>query len=302
MKTTNARDDRIRRRTLLKGLAAGLAGAVAGVGTAAAATRQAGRQRWGVQLYTVRGLLAKDAAATLERVAAIGYTELEVLQPTLGVVAPIARRLGLSIVAAHLDATTAAGNGLSVFAAEAKAHGLRYLVVPFVPPGDRPRDRAGFQRVGQRLALMAAEARAAGLELCYHNHAFEFGADADGTRWLDVIMEETATAGMKLELDVFWAAVTGADPVAVIKQYAGRVPLLHLKDKHPKVPNLLVEGQVPRDGFVEVGAGTLNFPAILAAARTAGVSHYFVEQDATPGDPIESLGKSYTYLARLDLR
>ena len=260
------------------------------------------KSRWGVQLYTVRGLLAKDAAATLERIAAIGYTELEVLQPTLGVVAPIAKKLGLSIVAAHLDGPTAAGANLPAFAAEAKAHGLRYLVMPYVPPAERPSDRAGFQKIGQRLARMSSESRAAGLELCYHNHAFEFGKDADGTRWLDVLMQETKASGMKLELDVFWAAIAGADPVAVIKQYSGRIALVHLKDKDPRAPNVLVESQVARESFMEVGSGALNFPSILTAAREAGVSHYFVEQDATPGDPVASLQKSYAYLAKLSAR
>jgi sugar phosphate isomerase/epimerase len=252
-----------------------------------------------VQLYTVRGLLAKDAAATLERVAAIGYSELEVLQPTLDVVAPLARKLGLSIVSVHLDGPTATGTGLAAFIDKARAHGVKYLVVPYVPPADRPRDRAGFQQLGQRLARMSQAARQAGLELCYHNHAFEFGTDADGTRWLDVIMQETAASQMKLELDVFWAAVTGADPVAVIKQYSGRVALVHLKDKDPKAPNVLVETQVAREAFVEVGSGALDFPSILAAARGAGVAHYFVEQDATPGDPVDSLRTSFRYLANL---
>ena len=79
-------------------------------------------RRWGVQLYTVRGLLAKDAAATLERVAAIGYKELEVLQPTLDVVAPMARKLGMTIVSAHLDAATSTGAGISAFLDKARTH------------------------------------------------------------------------------------------------------------------------------------------------------------------------------------
>lgn len=84
---------------------------------------------------------------------------------------------------------------------------------------------------------------------------------------------------------------------AVIKRYAGRVALVHLKDQDPKAPNVLVETQVTREAFVEVGSEALRIPAILAAARAAGVSHYFVEQDATPGDPVDSLKKSYTYLS-----
>ncbi len=97
---------------------------------------------------------------------------------------------------------------------------------------------------------------------------------------------------------MFWAAITGADPVETIRRYAGRIALVHLKDKDTQAARSLVES-VPRQSFVEVGSGTLNFVAILAASHAAGVEHYFVEQDFTPGDPVESLTKSYTYLARL---
>jgi sugar phosphate isomerase/epimerase len=254
-------------------------------------------RRWGVQLYTVRGVLAKDPVATLERIAAIGYTELEILQGSLDVVAPIAARLGLSIVSVHLGGPTAAGEGLASFAAKAKAHGLSYLVVPVAPAADRPVDGASAARLGQRLARMADITRAAGLELSYHNHALEFAGQPGGPRFLDVMMRETAASGMTLQLDVFWASFAGADPVAVIQQYAGRVTSLHLKDRHAQAGNAPIESRVPREAFAEVGAGVLDFPAILAAARSAGVRHYFVEQDHTPGDPIESLRKSFAYLA-----
>jgi len=266
------------------------------------ARRQSRKGSWGVQLYTVRDQIAKDPAATLQALARIGYTELEILQPTLPVVAPIARQLRLSIVAAHLDRPTATGEGLAAFITQAKAHGLRHLVVPFVPPAERPTDRAGFEQLANRLARMAQEVSAAGLQLSYHNHAFEFGQDRDGTRWLDVIMKGTAASGMKLELDVFWAAITGADPVEIIRRYSGRIALVHLKDKDPQAARSLVELGVPRQTFVEVGSGALDFAAILAAARAAGVEHYFVEQDFTPGDPVESLKKSYTYLDGLPMR
>ena len=108
-------------------------------------------RRWGVQLYTVRSHVASDAAATLNQLAAIGYTELEVLQPTLPVVAPLASSLGLTIVSSHLDGSTAKGEGLEAFLADAKRLGLQYVVVPFVPPAERPTDRAGFDAVAARL-------------------------------------------------------------------------------------------------------------------------------------------------------
>lgn len=288
-----------RRQLLALSLAAGAHTSMARIGEAAAG-RQGFRRAWGVQLYTVRDQIGQDAASTLKALAAIGYRELEILQSTLPAVAPIARALGLSIVAAHLDGPTSEGEGLAAFSAQAKAHGLRYLVIPFVPRDQRPVDRAGFEQLASRFARIANEVAEAGLQLCYHNHAFEFGQASDGARWLDVLMQATAPSGMKLEVDVFWVAVTGANPIDVIRQYAGRIALLHLKDKHPGTAATLREDQVARQAFVEVGSGALDVPAILAAARAAGVAHVFVEQDHTPGDPVESLRKSYLYLSGLD--
>ncbi|MCC7034347.1 MAG: TIM barrel protein [Acidobacteria bacterium] len=292
------------RRALLKGLAAGLAGAVAvparaGAHPLAAARRQQdAAPRWGVQLYTVRSQISADPAGTLKRIAAIGYRELEVMQATLPVVAPIAAELGLAIVSVHLDGPTARGEGFEAFLPEAKRLGIRDLVVPFVAPAERPADRAGFEAMAARLAAMARTASAAGLRLAYHNHAFEFGRDRDGTAWIDVLMKGTADARMLLQLDVFWATVAGADPVAVLRRYAGRVASLHLKDKDPHAATGLDESAVPPAAFVEVGSGAIDFPAVLAAARAAGVRHFFVEQDHTSGDPVASLAKSYAYLSR----
>jgi len=286
------------RRSLLKGLAAGLMGATVSNRSTGAAMRQAAR-RWGVQLYTVRTQIGADAATTLKRISDIGYGELEVLQATLPVVAPIASALGLTVVSAHLDGPTAKGDGLDTFLVDAKRAGLRDLVVPSIAQAERPSDGAGFEAVAARLSRMAQAVHAAGLRLCYHNHAFEFGRDRDGTRWLDLLMRGTAEAGLQLQLDVFWASIGGADPVTILRQYKGRIASLHLKDKDPSAGTSLVESAVARTAFVEVGSGALDFPGILAAARETGVRHYFVEQDQTPGDPVESLRKSYAYLSAL---
>jgi sugar phosphate isomerase/epimerase len=269
-------------------LALSLAGAAGGRLAAAAGPL-------GVQLYTVRQQIASDPRPTLEAIAKIGYTELEILQNTLAVVAPIARTLGLTIVSSHLEAPTWKGDGLAAFADRARDAGIRYLVVPYVAPAERPTDRAGFERLSAQIARAGDEAKRAGLQLCYHNHAFEFGRDRDGTRWIDVMMQRTDPALVKLEMDVFWVSVTGADPLALIAQYGGRTALMHLKDKARDAAPRLDE-QVPPTDFVEVGSGALDFPAILTAAKKAGVAHYFVEQDQTRGNPVSSLEKSYKYL------
>jgi sugar phosphate isomerase/epimerase len=271
----------------------------------------------GVQLYTVRDQIGKDPAGTLKAIADIGYKEVEVIRGTLATVAPLAKQNGLAPVGIHVDGVLITGNwdsykqmvarypqaalpdgyDLAACIRDAQGVGAKYLVMPYLMPQERPTDAAGFAAFGKTLNKAGEQIKKAGLQLCYHNHAFEFAALPDGRRALDVMLAAADPALVRLELDVFWVSVAGADPVALINQYAGRIALMHLKDKMKGAPQSFNEG-VPKETFVEVGSGALDFPAIFQAASAAKVEHYFVEQDQSP-DPIASLKKSYDYLKGL---
>jgi sugar phosphate isomerase/epimerase len=163
-----------------------------------------------------------------------------------------------------------------------------------------PEERGGldaFRRLAERLNLAGEKCRAAGLSLCYQHHAFEF--DSGGTRVpIDLLMEITEEKAVGLELDTFWTSMAGFDPVAMLRRYAGRIPVMHLMDKAAGFPQQFNE-TVPRGAFKELGAGVVDMPAVLQAASKAGVRHFFVEQDQTPGDPLKSLEESYDYLSRV---
>ncbi len=272
----------------------------------------------GVQLYTVRDLIGKEPADTLKAIADIGYKEVEVIRGTLDTVVPLAKADGLNPVSVHVDSVLITGNwdsyqqmvarfpgaalpkgyDLAAAIADVKKAGAKYIVMPYLAPNERPKDADGFKAFGQTLNKAGEQVKKAGLQLCYHNHAFEFTPLADGSRALDVLLASADPDLVKLELDVFWVSVAGADPVALITQYSQRIALMHLKDKMKGAPVSLTE-MVPPTTFVEVGSGALDFPAILAAADAAHVQHYFVEQDQTSGNPIDSLRKSYQYLRSL---
>ena len=85
--------------------------------------------------------------------------------------------------------------------------------MPYVMPNDRPKDAAGFEAFGKTFNKAGEQIKKAGLQLCYHNHAFEFATLPDGRRELDVMLAAADPALVKLELDVFWVSVAGADPV-----------------------------------------------------------------------------------------
>jgi sugar phosphate isomerase/epimerase len=271
----------------------------------------------GVQLYTVRNQISKDAAATLKGIADIGYKEVEVIRATLATVGPLVKQDGLNPVSVHVDGVLITGNwemqkalvkaypqaalpdgyDLAACIKDVQALGSKYMVMPYLMPQERPKDAAGFEALAKALNTAGEQIKKAGMQLCYHNHAFEFAPLPDGRRAFDVMMGAADPALVKLELDVFWVSVAGADPVALINQYAGRIALMHLKDKMKGAPQSFSEG-VPPQTFVEVGSGALDFPAILKAAAAAKVEHYFVEQDQSP-DPLASLKKSYDYLRSL---
>lgn len=243
----------------------------------------------GVQLYTVRNIIGQDPEKVLGEIREIGYTEIEATADTVAKSWTAIASSKMKPVSVHLNL-----DPTDQQLADVAKKGFQYAVIPYVPVPNRggidvmKQLAASFQKAGER-------AKSHGLQLCYHNHAFEF-QHMNGTMPLDILMGETKPEDVKLEMDIFWVTVAGHDPVELLKKYSGRVPLLHLKDKLKGVPAKPQYNEtVPKEAFKEIGSGTINIPSVLLAADSAGVQHYFVEQDQSP-NPIESLKQSYAYL------
>lgn len=265
----------------------------------------------GVQLYTVRSLMPNDMAGTLKSIADLGYREVEVVGRDLDALVPELQRVGLKAVSMHIGAALVTGNRevakaimqlpddytLDTAIAGAKKHGLEYLVVSYL----FPKERGGadfYKQFTEQMNRAGERCRAAGLKLCYHNHAFEF-APVESVLPFDIMMKGFDPRYVGLEMDVFWIAMGGNDPAQMLRKYKGRVPLVHLKDRAKGASGQTDEAKVPKNAFAEVGNGGLNFKEILHAAQESGVQHYFVEQDQTPGNPLDSLRQSYSYLSKL---
>lgn len=264
----------------------------------------------GAQLYTLRNVIDADPAGILSKLAAIGYKEVEAVRGNFQAIAPAIATAGLKAVSMHAatpkrpsDWQTWGGpqeeplpTGGDAWRAEvdaAKQAGLGYLVIPYIRPEDRG-DLDFMKNFAAQLNQAGAIAAAAGIQLCYHNHAFEFERAGD-TSGFQVLLDTLDPADAKIELDVFWVSVAGYDPVELLAANPGKFPLVHLKDKTASLPTQFNE-KVPPAAFKELGAGVLDFPTILKAGTESDVEHYFVEQDQCPGDPLESLRASYEYL------
>jgi sugar phosphate isomerase/epimerase len=254
----------------------------------------------GVQLYTVRTVLPEKPAETLKAIDAIGYREIEGTQGLLEKIVPALQGTRLKPVSIHMDSrvvTQGSDDDLARALDSFKKAGFSFAVMPYLPPNERG-GLDVIKKLADKLNKVGEKCRAAGLHLCYHNHAFEF-EPMGGSSPFQVLMEGTDPKLMALELDLFWVSVAGQDVAATLMKYKGRVPLVHLKDKAKDTPDRFNEA-VARTAFKEVGGGTMDWPKILKAAKAAGVKHFFVEQDQTPGDPVESLRQSFAFASKLN--
>jgi sugar phosphate isomerase/epimerase len=256
----------------------------------------------GLQLWTVRNPLAKDIPGTLRAVKEAGYVQVELMDTASAKeIAPAARQAGLGITSAMINwaslATPDAANvpPLGDAIATAKAHELKYLVFGYIGKGQR-------QTVKQVSALAAAantfgrQCREAGIQLCYHHHSFEFAPLDDGrtTGW-EIFLRELDPALVKFEIDVFWAAIGGLDPVKVLRDLKGRVAQVHLKDLAKGTAVEWDEARVAHEAFKELGQGGLDMRRIIEVCEETGVDQCHVEQDQSP-DPLASIAASMRFL------
>lgn len=273
----------------------------------------------GINLYTVRNSLAKDPAGTYKALHALGIRELEVRAVQLQDHGQLIRQNALKPKHMFLDSAVVTGDWeasiamqramakrmnlpepksdaprptLAAMAQLAKEFGIERLGISYLLPGERPKAIEHINRATDELAKL-------GLGFYYHNHAWEFES-GKGTRFLDQLHKE-ADPRVKLELDLFWATVGGDDPVKLLETWKGRVASLHMKDVASNAPRQRTEMAIPPTAFKEIGAGILDWPRILSAAATAGVEHYFIEQDFTEGDPIDSVRRSIAYLKQVEI-
>jgi sugar phosphate isomerase/epimerase len=268
---------------------------------AALATRGSAKQlrTVGVQLYTVRDVLPKAPAATLRALDTIGYRECEPTYAQLTQFGSEIKATSMKPVSVHLDSAMVSQGKDADFDKAiqlSKQYGIAFAVFPYLPPAERT-GLEGMRALADKLNRAGEKCRAAGLSLCYHNHAFEFDPK-EGATPFQVLLDRTDKKLVAIELDMFWVSVAGHDPIAWLGKLKGRVPLIHVKDKAKDTPTGFTEA-VPRTSFKEVGQGVMDWPKVMKAATSAGVKHYIVEQDQAPGDPVESLRQSFQFLTKV---
>jgi sugar phosphate isomerase/epimerase len=241
----------------------------------------------GLQLYTVRDQARTDLDGTLAALGAIGYDEVEFAglhgHPAASV-RDMLERAGLRAPAGHVSLEDLERRFNQV-TTDALTLGHRYLIVPWLDQKWRSTD--GYRAIAGDLNRLGAALRDRGLGLGYHNHQFEFIALPEGGTGYERLLGDTRPDLVTFELDLFWARDGGADSLQLFQRYHDRFRLVHIKDR-------------AADGSqVTVGRGTMDWPALLTAARRAGVEHWIIEQD-NAADPMAFARESREFVRRVE--
>jgi sugar phosphate isomerase/epimerase len=271
--------------TLGAALGATSLAACASNGQAAESRRTLGRV--GIQLYTLRSLLAKDFEGTIAKVAGIGYKEVEFAgyyNRTPAQIRSVLASNGLTTPSSHIG-LPATDDAWKRAVDEAKVIGHEWAIIPWLDAAMR-KNGDDYLKFADRLNRLGTIAHGAGLRFGYHNHDFELKPNGDVGRGLDILLKNTDPALVDFEMDIFWVVKAGGDPLDYLARYPKRFPLMHVKDATA----------APALAMTDVGKGTIAFATIFK--KNTALQHAFVEHDE-PADPLASATASYNHLATL---
>jgi len=234
----------------------------------------------GLQLYSLREQFKSDVPGTLNKVKGFGIRYAE-LAGTYGVPPEQFKQdlvqRGIEPISGHF-AYERFRDDIEGVAREAKALGLKYAGCAWIPhkdPFDEKTCReaiAVFNAAGEKLEKH-------GIKFFYHVHGYEFQPFGQGTL-LDLLITETKPKLVRFQMDIFWVVHPGQDPVKLLEKYGSRWELMHLKDMKKGTAIGLLTGHSEVTNDAALGAGQMDIPAILKAAKKAGVKWYFIEDES----------------------
>ncbi|RAP74573.1 sugar phosphate isomerase/epimerase family protein [Paenibacillus montanisoli] len=248
------------------------------------------RHKLAAQLYTLRNELKIDFPGTLRELKKMGWSAVQIdglhgNDPRE--IAAVMNELGLRTAGMHVGLERMK-HDLEAVLEEARLFNTKDFICHSLPGELQNPD--GYRSVRDDLRKVAAAVSGAGFRVGYHNHDFEFHTSVEGRYALDYVLELDPAAPVYAEIDTYWVKKAGLDPLGYIRDYAYRMPILHLKD-------MTGDG---RCYFAEIGNGIIDFVPILQWGESSGVEWYAVEQDYCPGSPLDSLAESFEYLMRIE--
>jgi sugar phosphate isomerase/epimerase len=234
----------------------------------------------GLQLYSLRNEFSKDVPGTMTMANKFGFNLVELAGTYNEKPAHFRRMLGdhnMTAISGHFPYDRLKDD-IDGVVREAKALHLKYVGCAWIPHD------AGFdiKKCQEAIAVFnrAGEVLTShGIKFFYHQHGYEFAPWGQGTL-LDLMMEQTNPHYVCFEMDIFWVVFPGQDPVKLLEKYGRRWELMHLKDMRKGLQTGSLSGSTDVSNDVAIGAGQMNIPAILSAAKKAKIKYYFIEDES----------------------
>lgn len=237
---------------------------------------------YSLQLYTLRRPLEEDLPGTIRRVADIGFTQVEPYN-----FVATAKELGSALKENGLTAPSGHAPLLSqdqdeIFAA-ARDLGITTVIDPFIP-ADRWQTAEDIRATAEKLNEAAKKGAEYGIRVGYHNHQWELESLVEGRTALEYFAD-LLDPELVLEVDTYWVAVGGQDPVDILARLGDRVKLIHIKD-----------GPLTTDTKAQqpAGKGKVQVLDVIAAAKALEVG--VVEFDDYEGDIFQGIAESLAFL------
>jgi sugar phosphate isomerase/epimerase len=254
-------------------------------------------QEYGLQLYSLRNQFAQDVQGTMAKVKAMGFKNVE-MAGTFGLSFPNLMKLiaqnELNVVSFGVDFERLEKEPQLV-ADEARAYGAQFIVCFWIPHDGDNFTLEDVEKAANVFNTAAKIISSNGMLFCYHPHGYEFKPYQGGTLF-DYMMEKLDQRYVYLEMDVFWIKQAGQEPLALLKKYASRFVLLHLKDRKIGTPNT-DNGHGDLETNVVLGTGDVGIAEIIREAKKLGIKHFFIEDESSNVE--EQIPKSLAYLKSL---
>jgi sugar phosphate isomerase/epimerase len=261
----------------------------------------ASKRKIGLQLYSLRDIVAKDPKSVLRKVAAFGYKELESYSYSDGKIFGLkykeftdyAKTLGMKVTSGHhgygmseslKSVKGTVVNGWEKAVSDAKESGQEFMVVAYLTVDERN----DYKRLCEALNKAGEMCNKYGIRLNYHNHEFEF-EQFEGQVAYQLMLNELDPKLVGMEMDLYWMHFANQNPLDYFAKYPGRFEQWHVKDMDKSDPKLQVD----------VGTGRIDFKSIFTKAKLAGLKHFYVEQEAYPISSITSVEQGIANVKRI---
>jgi len=251
-------------------------------------------KNFGLQLWSVRDDMAKDAKGVLKQLASFGYKQIESFEGPQGIFWGMSHTdfkkymddLGMKIISTHCDIT----KDFEKKAEQAAAIGMKYLICPWKGP---QKSLDTFKQFAEEFNQKGEICKKNGIRFAYHNHDYSF-AMMDGQYPQDVMMKNTDPSLVDFEMDMYWVITGGQDIETWLKKYNNRFRLCHVKDR--------LKNTKDQQASCVLGTGEIDYPKIVKIAKKYGVNYFIVEQERWDGTtPMKAAEADAAYMKTLSI-